>query len=247
MPNANIPASRLDVHNSQVPVVCRSCEARHRGICGVLTADQLTHLSRQASRQVFNADQEMIAPGATSHRHGAILGGVVKLTKLLGDGRQQIVALQFAPDYLGRPFKRESEVGAQAATEVRVCSFPKSTIEDLIRRSPELEHRLHEQSLKELDEARDWMVTLGRKNANEKVASFLHLIASHIDPERSGGAIRFELPLKRADIADFLGLTIETVSRQLTKLRNAGIVEIENNRSVVVPDAERLRNASGNG
>jgi CRP/FNR family transcriptional regulator len=247
MPIPGETLQRQDIHNSQVPVVCRACEARHRGICGTLTPEQLTLLSRHASRQTFSPDQELIASGTSAHRHGAILSGVVKLTKLLGDGRQQIVGLQFAPDFLGRPFKRQSEVGAQAATDVKVCSFPKTTIEDLIRRSPDLEHRLHEQTLKELDEARDWMLTLGRKSASEKVASFLYLIATHIDPERADPTARFELPLKRADIADFLGLTIETVSRQLTKLRKAGIVEIENNRSVVVPDLERLRQAGASG
>ena len=100
-----------------------------------------------------------------------------------------------------------------------------------------------------MDEARDWMLTIGRKTANEKVASFLYLIATHIDPEAgvAKGPVRFELPLKRADIADFLGLTIETVSRQITKLRKSGLVEIENNRSVTVPDMARLYRASGRG
>jgi CRP/FNR family transcriptional regulator len=77
------------------------------------------------------------------------------------------------------------------------------------------------------------------------VASFLFLIASNIDPEVSDqdGPIQFELPLKRSDIADFLGLTIETVSRQITKLRKAGIIEVENNRTVIVPDLEKLETA----
>ena len=113
--------------------------------------------------------------------------------------------------------------------------------------NPALEHRLHEQTLRELDEARDWMVTLGRKTAGEKVASFLFLIATHIDPvaqiqrelgER--GDAEFDLPLSRADIADFLGLTIETVSRQITKLRKAGVIAVENNRKFIIPDLGRL-------
>jgi CRP/FNR family transcriptional regulator len=118
-------------------------------------------------------------------------------------------------------------------------------LEDLIRESPDLEHKLHEQALKELDDAREWMLTLGRKTAGEKVASFLFLIASNIDPELSDhdGPIQFELPLKRSDIADFLGLTIETVSRQITKLRKAGVIEVENNRTVIVPNLEKLETA----
>jgi CRP/FNR family transcriptional regulator, anaerobic regulatory protein len=236
---------RKDVHNSEVPVVCRACESRHRGICGALTPEQLIHLSKHTTKHVFESEQELMAAGEDIHRYSNILSGVVKLTKMMSDGRQQIVGLQFAPDFLGRPFRRQSDVVAEAATDVRVCSFPRNVIEDLTRQSPEMEHRLHEQTLKELDEAREWMLTLGRKSANEKVASFLLLIATHHDPEAHDAhtRIRFELPLKRSDIADFLGLTIETVSRQLTKLRKAGLIQIENTRTVIVNDLDALRNA----
>ena len=106
--------------------------------------------------------------GEEVERYANILSGVVKLSKLLVDGRQQIVGLQFAPDFLGRPFKSKNKTTAEAATEVRLCTFPKKVLEDMIKQSPELEHVLHEQSLKELDEARDWMMTLGRKSASEK-------------------------------------------------------------------------------
>lgn len=237
---------RQDIHNTCIPVVCRSCEARHQGICGALSPEQLVFLSRHTSKQVFQAEEEMVPAGEDIHRYSNVLSGVVKLSKLMADGRQQIVGLQFAPDFLGRPFRRQSDVVAQAATDVRVCSFPKSVLEDLVRQSPEMEHRLHEQTLKELDEAREWMLTLGRKSAGEKVASFLLLIALHIDPEvdSAESTIRFDLPLKRADIADFLGLTIETVSRQVTKLRKAGVIQLENTRTVIVPDIHALRMAA---
>ncbi len=237
---------RKDVHNSEVPVVCRACESRHRGICGALNPEQLVYLSKHTSKHVFASEQELVAAGEDIHRYSNILSGVVKLTKMMSDGRQQIVGLQFAPDFLGRPFRRQSDVVAEAATDVRVCSFPRAVLEELTRQSPEMEHRLHEQTLKELDEAREWMLTLGRKSANEKVASFLLLIAMHHDPEAHlpHAEIRFDLPLKRSDIADFLGLTIETVSRQLTKLRKAGLIQIENTRTVIVRDIDALRDAS---
>jgi CRP/FNR family transcriptional regulator, anaerobic regulatory protein len=233
---------RQDIHNSDIPILCQSCEARHRGICGVLNPQQLTELSKHTVKSVVEADQEIAAAGQPMNRHANIMKGVVKLSKLMADGRQQIVGLQFAPDFLGRPFARQSDVAAEAATEVRVCSFPASVLNGLIRQSPGLEHRLHQQALDELDEARDWMLTLGRKTAAEKVASFLYLIARNIDPgsEPSQGSIQFEIPLKRADIADFLGLTIETVSRQITKLRQSGAINVINNRIVEVPNLERL-------
>ncbi len=236
-------SQRLDIHNSEVPVVCRSCEARHRGICGALSADQLITLSKHTVKHTLSPEQSVPASRPSSSNYSNILKGIVKLSKMTSDGRQQIVGLQFAPDFLGRPFGSQPEMAAEAVTDVKVCSFPKSLLETLIAQSPELEHKLYEQSLRELDEAREWMLTLGRKSAAEKVASFLYLLATHADPEADlrSDSVAFEIPLKRSDIADFLGLTIETVSRQITKLRQAKVINLTDNRLVEVPNIDRLK------
>jgi CRP/FNR family transcriptional regulator len=233
-------AHRKDIHNSELPVLCRACEARHRGVCGALSPSQLVSLNKQSTRKSVEAGTELIGESQETKNYANIISGVVKLTKMMSDGRQQIVGLQFAPDFLGRPFRIDSGISADAATDVNVCSFPKTVIERMIKESPELEHRLLEQTLKELDEARDWMLTLGRKTASEKVASFLYLIATHVNPDSESNSVSFQLPLTRSDIADFLGLTIETVSRQLTKLRKDRVVLIVNNRHVEVPDLDVL-------
>ena len=238
---------RKDVHTDGIPVLCVSCEARHRGICGALEPDQLVALAKTSFKQKASDGTELIGDAETVESYSNVLSGVVKLTKTLSDGRQQIVGLQFAPDFLGRPFRTESVINAEAATGVSLCSFPRAAIERMIKASPELEHRLYQQTLKELDEARDWMVTLGRKTAAEKIASFLLMIARHIDPaaEPERDSVAFDLPLTRADIADFLGLTIETVSRQLTRLRADGVIAIKNNRHVTVPKISRLEARCG--
>ena len=233
-------ANRKDIHNSEIPVLCQACEARHGGVCGALSTSQLISLSKSSTRKNISSGSELIGESQEASSYANIISGVVKLTKMMSDGRQQIVGLQFAPDFLGRPFRADSGITADAATDVNICSFPKAVIDRMIKDTPELEHKLLEQTLKELDEARDWMLTLGRKTAAEKVASFLSLIATHINPEAIGGSASFELPLTRSDIADFLGLTIETVSRQMTKLRKEGIIEIRNNRHVEVPDLAKL-------
>ena len=235
----------MDAHgkrqlDSETPAICRACEARHGGVCGTLTTPQLVELNKFSSRRRVESGSEVIGQGESIDNYSNILRGVVKLSKMMSDGRQQIVGLQFAPDFLGRPFLRESNVTAEAATETELCSFPRRVIDRFVEEAPDFERKLHDQSLKELDEARDWMLTLGRKSAQEKVASFLYLIATHINPG-DGDQSTFDLPLSRADIADFLGLTIETVSRQMTKLRKEGIIVIENNRHLTVPKLERLR------
>lgn len=239
---------RKDIHSDGIPLLCESCQARHRGVCGALEPEQLIALAKASHKHIVKEGEELIGDAERIDVYSNVLSGVVKLTKTLSDGRQQIVGLQFAPDFLGRPFRRESSINAEAATDVSLCSFPKATMDRMMQEQPGLEHRLLQQALIELDDARDWMVTLGRKTAAEKVASFLMLIARNIDPSRDPErrAVTFDLPLTRADIADFLGLTIETVSRQLTRLRTDNVIRIENNRHVFVDDIRRLEARAGN-
>ncbi|WP_172123974.1 MULTISPECIES: Crp/Fnr family transcriptional regulator [unclassified Devosia] len=239
-------ADRKDIHNSDVPVLCRSCEARHRGMCGVLEPEQLVALAKATHKARHEPGTELIGESTKIQSYANVMRGVVKLTKVLEDGRQQVVGLQFAPDFLGRLFGHENAVAAEAASTVELCVVPKRALEGLIAENPALEHRLMQQTLRELDEARDWMVTLGRKSAQEKLASFLYLLATHSDPvaDLKAGA-RFELPLTRADIGDFLGLTLETVSRQISKLRQLGVIEVTHNRQVEVPDLKRLQALCG--
>lgn len=241
-------SGRKDIHNSDIPLVCQACEARHGGVCGVLTPAQLTELNKHTTRSAHQGDSNLAAM-ADGEQFSNILGGVVKLTKLMPDGRQQIVGLQFAPDFLGRPFSGSSDLVAEAATDVRLCNFPKKVIERFIQETPEMEHRLHEQHLRELDEAREWMLTLGRKTALEKVASFILMLVSHIDPESDepDHGVEISMPLKRADIADFLGLTIETVSRQVTNLRKRGVISVNDRKSIVVTNTEQLRTIANDG
>jgi CRP/FNR family transcriptional regulator len=236
---------RQDIHTVGIPVLCASCEARHRGVCGALQSEQLVALSRTSSKRHAGEGSEIVGDCEAIDSYSNILSGVVKLTKSLADGRQQIVGLQFAPDFLGRAFGERSEFNVEAATDVTLCSFPKSAVERLLAESADLERRLFQQILRELDDARQWMLTLGRKTAFEKVASFLLFIARNLDPASPARrSAAFSLPLPRADIADFLGLTIETVSRQLTKLSAEGIIRVHNRR-VEVPDLAKLESVSG--
>jgi CRP/FNR family transcriptional regulator, anaerobic regulatory protein len=215
-------------------------------MCGVLSADELTALARHTHKANHAAGDELIGESTKTTSYANVMKGVVKLTKGLEDGRQQVVGLQFAPDFLGRLFTTESAVTAEAASDVELCVVPRIALERMIAETPALGPRLMQQTLRELDDARDWMVTLGRKSASEKVASFLLLVAMHADPEREDDApTRFELPLTRGDIADFLALTIETVSRQLSKLKADGVIRLEGLRGVEVKSLDRLRGLAG--
>lgn len=228
-----------EVFEAAIPLACRSCQARHGVVCGALSNSQLKELNRHSLRRKVEAGSEIIAQGSESSFYSNIMRGVVKLCKVMPDGRQQIVGLQFAPDFVGRPFVRESTLSAEAATDAEICVFPRNLLDRMIAETPELQRNLHDQALRELDAAREWMLTLGRRTAEEKVASLLYLIATHAEPQ-TATSTAFDLPLSRAEIADFLGLTIETVSRQMTKLRRSGVIVIENSRHIVVPDMDAL-------
>jgi CRP/FNR family transcriptional regulator len=227
------------------PAVCQACSARVHGICGALKAPELQDLNRYTKQRpvkkgdVITFDQDDVVEYAN------IVSGVVKLSKILTDGRQQIVGIQFAPEFVGRPFSGSAKITAEAATDLEICVLPKAALENMLDKAHEFERRLFEQTLEQLDAAREWMVTLGRKTAAEKVASFLYLLTGHIaQPLGSGRGVAFDLPLTRADMADFLGLTVETVSRQMTKLRKARIIEIEAGHHIVVPKLSALKAAS---
>lgn len=230
--------------HSEIPIACVACRAREGGVCGTLSPSQLAQVVRKTARRRVQPQIEIIGQGDGIEHCAAIVRGVVKLSKMLADGRQQIVGLQFAPDFLGTPFLRECSLSAEAVTNVDLCVFPRALIERLAAEAPDLQRRLHVETLKKLCAARDWMLTLGRKTAKERVANFLYLVATRINFE-DGPAREFDLPLSRADIADYLGLTIETVSRQITRLRKEGVIRVENRRRIIVPDIRRLmKNAS---
>ncbi|MCH9808514.1 MAG: Crp/Fnr family transcriptional regulator [Alphaproteobacteria bacterium] len=229
---------------------CESCAIRNRAVCGALDDAELRELGRIGRFRHYKAGDVILADQEPTTFFANVVSGVIKLEKMSSDGRQQIVGLLFPPDFLGRAYSRTNPYFAQAATDVEICAYPHSQFEQLLRKNPELEHRLFEDTLSELDAAREWMFVLGRKSAQEKVASFLHLIAkrqpmigcSHI---HQPGPARFELPLTRSDIADFLGLTIETVSRQLSKLKRQGTIQIVGGREVTVPDLRELGLTAG--
>jgi CRP/FNR family transcriptional regulator len=214
----------------------------------VLSEAELQDFNKIARQRLIPAGQVIAAESDIIFAN--IMEGVIKLTKTLADGRQQIVGLQFPPDFLGRIYAEETPYFAEAATNVELCAFPKDGFETMLKRYPGLEHRLFENTLNELDSAREWMLLLGRKTAQEKVASLLLMIAKRAPnvgcnhtPDMNYA--QFSLTLTRADLADFLGLTLETVSRQITKLKTAGVIELIDNREIVVPNIEVLEEIAG--
>jgi CRP/FNR family transcriptional regulator len=228
-------------------VRCGDCPIRERAVCAYCGGDDLATLDAIKAYRDFAPGREIMASGEPAPIVGSIVKGVVKLTKTLADGRTQMVGLLFPGDFVGHAMRPRAEYDAVAATEVTLCLFQRRPFEQLLRDKPALEKRLLEMTLNELDAARDWLLLLGRKTAREKLASFVLMLARREavgrDPE--DGPVAVTLPLTRAEIAEYLGMTIETVSRQFTKLRSDGVVAFDSTRALRVPDMERLLEEAG--
>lgn len=126
-------AVKLDAERADVPATCGSCEARRGGLCGALDTGQLAELAKASSRHEVLAGTEL----SDDETYSNVLSGVVKLTRNLSDGRQQIVGFHFAPDFLGRPFEAKWPIKAEALTKVALCSFPGTLIERMTNDAPE--------------------------------------------------------------------------------------------------------------
>ena len=227
---------------------CSHCPVRDLAVCGAMTGEQIAQLTKIAHRRVIPAGRTIISDQEPVSFFANIISGTVKLTKTTADGRQQIVGLLFPPDFLGRAFSRHNLYFAEAATDVEICVFPNDRFEALVADYPELQHRLFAKTLDELDAAREWMLLLGRKTAEEKVASILLILAERAQRMQhpvDAATVSFEIPLTRADLADHLGLTIETVSRQMTRLRTMHVITTVNSRLITINDMRRLAVLAG--
>jgi CRP/FNR family transcriptional regulator, anaerobic regulatory protein len=229
---------------------CDTCVVRNRAICAALDAEELKALNAIGRRRNLAAGESLIWEGEDSVLVANVVEGVLKLSSGTEDGREQIVGVVYPSDFIGRPFGSTTDHGVTALTDARVCVFSRRDFDAFAREHPALEHKLLQRTLAELDRTRRWMLLLGRKSASEKVASFL-LETSERLVEPGCEAIadlplrRFALPFSRQQVADVLGLTIETVSRQFTRLKTDGLIDLPSRREVVILDRAALAAVAG--
>ncbi|OIQ27042.1 MAG: transcriptional regulator [Alphaproteobacteria bacterium MedPE-SWcel] len=235
---------------------CSDCPIRHRAVCSRCEADELEALNVIKYYRSFQAGQPVIWSGDQMTFVGSVVSGIATLTQTMEDGRTQMVGLLLPSDFVGRPGRSGAAYNVVATTDVVMCCFRKKPFEELMVRTPHIAQRLLEMTLDELDAAREWMLVLGRKTAREKIASLMSILARRNaslgpelgpepGPEEMPGAVSFDLKLTREAMADYLGLTLETVSRQITALKKAGVIRLEGKRHVIVPDMRRLIEEAG--
>lgn len=182
----------------------------------------------------FSRDQEIFGEGDPASFFYKVTSGTVRTYKLLIDGRRQIDAFHLQGDIFGLEAGNEHRFAAEAIQDVKLRAFRRRGLGEMIETDPAAINGLLLAMAKSLERAQDHMLLLGRKCAREKIATFLLGISDRISNVKT-----IELPMSRTDIADHLGLTIETVSRTLTQLQRERVIEIPCGRRVIV-----LRNTS---
>jgi CRP/FNR family transcriptional regulator len=179
---------------------------------------------------------------------GSVVSGIASLTQTMEDGRRQMVGLLLPSDFVGRPGRSTAAFDVTATTDLVMCCFRKKPFEEMMTTTPHIAQRLLEMTLDELDAAREWMLLLGRKTAREKIASLISIIARRdaaLHLRKKSGTLAVDLPLTREEMADYLGLTLETVSRQISALKKDGVISLEGNRHVSIPSMDRLLEEAG--
>lgn len=227
---------------------CGDCPIRHRAVCARCEPDELNALEQIKYYRSFQAGQPVIWSGDRMDFVASVVSGIATLTQTMEDGRRQMVGLLQPSDFLGRPGRMNAAYDVTAATDLVMCCFRRKPFEEMIRTTPNVAQRLLEMTLDELDAAREWMLLLGRKTAREKIASLLTMVARRdagLKLAKPGGRIAFDLALTREEMADYLGLTLETVSRQMSALKKDGLIELEGKRRIVIRDYDALAEQSG--
>lgn len=195
------------------------------------------HIMAISSLQKKAPGETLFAEGDEADSVYEIVHGMLRLYKLLPDGRRLITGFLSTGQLLGLAPEGVCVYTAEAITEVTFCRYKRKAFERLIDEVPGFAKRLLTATCHELRAAQDRMLLLGRKTATEKVASFLLLMA---DQQGSNTVVEVEVPMTRSDIADYLGLTVETVSRTLTKLKQDGLIQLLASARINIHDRSRL-------
>lgn len=214
------------------PVVCEHCRVRVFAVCSALEPTDIHDLEQIADQRAVEPRRTLFREGDPADAVYTITSGTIRLQNDLPDGRRQVVGFAVPGDFLGLVLPENHGVSAEAITTATFCRFDRARYMALVDRKPALLKRLHEEASHELGFARDHMMILGRRKAEERVAAFLLRWRDRM-ATLTGRSATLPLPMGRQDIADYLGLTIETVSRIFARWMREKII-------LDVPDGVRL-------
>lgn len=222
---------------------CTGCTVGKLSLCDALDAEGRKRFKPMVRGQALEPHQMLFQEGDAAEHVYTVTAGQVSLARSLPDGRRQIVDFAGPGDFLGLSLGSEEPVNyrlsAEALTNTRVCKLPRMAFNRLMQDEPALGRRALDFAARRIRAAQEQQLSLGRKTAAERVASFLVDMAER-NVTRGIPASPLSLPMTRTDIADHLGLTLETVSRAFSRLRKLGLIKLEGADRVAIPDLPAL-------
>jgi CRP/FNR family transcriptional regulator, anaerobic regulatory protein len=225
------------------PSPCSTCTARSLTICASLTPDDQAKMASHVTTVTLQPGQTLFSEGDAAEHVFNITSGSMSVAKSMPDGRRQIAGFPGAGDFLGASTRADYTVSAEALTETHLCRFQQSVFRRLLSDMPCLEQRLLAVAENEIAAVQEQILLLGRKTAMERIASFLLLQASRMKA-RGMSDNPVLLPMTRAEVGDYLGLTIETVSRCFSRLRKLDVIGLPAPGRVQIRQVEQLRTLS---
>jgi CRP/FNR family transcriptional regulator len=217
---------------------CEGCEVRDKAVCGVLDCADLATFKNLGRTVKLSPGQVLFHEGDPVTRVFTLTRGTLKLYNLLADGRRHVTGFVHPGGFLGISMDEEHVFSAEALDDAQLCWFPRSRFDGFVDKHSPMERELYRMAAHELASAHQQMVLLGRKTATERLASFLVVLAGR-------GASRFvRLPMSRSDIADYLGLTKETVSRVLSAFRRDRLIRLQAIDEVEILERESLEDVA---
>ena len=218
---------------------CTSCKVRPYSFCRCLKEEDLRHFAGISSEKKFFDKQNIFLQSDEGKRLYNITEGNVKIYKLLQDGRIQIIGFLYPGDFFGSYKKGKYNYSAQAIGDVAVCEFKEDVLNNHMDENPALSRELLNMTTNELVLAQDRIKVLGKLTATERIASFIQNIS------KQRARIKWQdnpisLPMSRQDIADYLGLTIATVSREVTNLKTSSVIKMITTNQIYINDKAKL-------
>ena len=222
---------------------CHGCTVRDTALCNTLTQVELADYRRNGVTRKLSPGQALCWEGdAVTHVY-TLTHGALRLSRHLPDGRRQVTGFAFPGDFIGLTLEEEHPFTAEAIGSAELCQFGRARFDAFVSAHPQMQKGLYAAAARELAVVREQVVLLGRKTASERLASFLLDMANHSEQFPSEPR-RVALPMSRMDMADYLGLRIETVSRELGALKAAGLIRMLGVHELYILDPVALRNSA---
>ncbi len=222
-------------------LICVSCFGRKSSFCSAVVDDIIPELYALATEKTYAEGRTILLEEDPADAVFVLRNGCTSISRLTVDGKRQILSFQFPGDFFGLTSEDTYHYSVTTLTEALVCRFDRKLLEDFIIQHPEVDRTLRFLQTRQLDSAYELLFSLGRKNAIQKLAAFIWFV-SYRHRKLGLPDSPIHLSMARIDVADFLGLTIETISRTFTELREMGVIDTPDDAyDVHILDHQALR------